>query len=723
MPTKKPPKPEVKEIATTDKDIDIFAGYLKRLENPDLVLRTEAKGKGLKLYDEVDRDAHAGSVLQTRYLAVVGKEWNVEPAKAVPGRGRPASETREQKIADFVGDAFLDTNFDHGRQELLKAILYGFYVWEIMWDYSEGDVAIKKLMSKHPRRFVFTPQRELRLLTPQNMIEGEPVPDRKFIVFTYGSSDNPYGEGLGRRLWWPVWFKKHGIKFWVIFAEKFGSPTTQGKYPTGTPQEDQNKLLDMLEKIQQEAGIIFPENMDVSLLEAARKTSTDTYQNLCQFMDMQISKAVLGQTATTEGTPGKLGSEEARENVRQDIIKADADLLCEHLNATLIPWLVDYNFPDIHDYPKIWIHTEEEEDLKPLAERDKILVKEIGLPVTRQYFYDTYNIPRPEEEDEDLVIVPATPAPGFSFAEKRDGQDQIDAMVGKAAKEAVPFFEYFAKSIDRLGGDAISLADLRARIPGHYEQLIDQGFTEHLAQKLIAADRVGTDSVLKEAGGSFQEAQWGLGLPFEEAIDYFRDWAFTISGITKAELLSEIKEEILRAMEEGLTLADFRKALSEIFERHGYAALNPWRIDTIYRTNLQNAYQSGRLRQTMDDAVLSARPYWRYVAVRDMATRPEHAAMHGRIFRADSPVWQTWYPPNGFNCRCTVQTVSAREMERNKWSEEIEDPTGRLFEPVDIETGYKLPARPLMPDQGWNHMPGRIDLKGLLAEKLRALQS
>ena len=66
-------RPITDEIATTQKDIDVFAGWLQRLENPDPTLRTESKGKGLKLYDEVDRDSHAGSVLQTRYLSVVGK--------------------------------------------------------------------------------------------------------------------------------------------------------------------------------------------------------------------------------------------------------------------------------------------------------------------------------------------------------------------------------------------------------------------------------------------------------------------------------------------------------------------------------------------------------------------------------------------------------------------------------------------------------------------------
>lgn len=89
--------------------------------------------------------------------------------------------------------------------------------------------------------------------------------------------------------------------------------------------------------------------------------------------------------------------------------------------------------------------------------------------------------------------------------------------------------------------------------------------------------------------------------------------------------------------------------------------------------------------------------------------------MHGRIFRHDHPVWRTWYPANGFNCRCQVVTVSAREMEREGWTVETEDPTGLLIEPVDAPSGMKMPARPLMPDSGFGARAG--DLEGLLDDK------
>lgn len=415
-------KPEIKEIATAAKDIDIFAGYLKRLENPDPVLLSESTGKGIKLYDEVDRDAHAGSVFQTRYLAVVNKEWQVDPGQPSADRRRPTPEEKKaQEIADFVKQVLLSCNFDQARQEMLQGILYGFYGAEVMWEYSNGKILVNKILAKHPRRFIFTPERELRLLTPSSMIEGEPVPDRKFVTFTYGSSDNPYGKGLGQKCWWPVWFKKHGIKFWVIFAEKFGAPTPWGKYPSGTKKEDQDKLLVGLAAMQQESAIITPDGMLIELIEAARQSSVNTYESLCEFMDKQISKAVLGHTASAEATPGKLGSEDQAVEIRADYVKADADLLAECLNATLIRWIVDFNFGPQPVYPKFWVRTEPEKDLKSLADRDKVLVREIGVPAPKRYFYETYDIPEPEEGEEIITPPAAGPLPMFSERSRARG--------------------------------------------------------------------------------------------------------------------------------------------------------------------------------------------------------------------------------------------------------------------------------------------------------------
>lgn len=498
-------KPQITdEIAVIEKDVDIFQGWLKRLENPDPVLRTEAAGRGLRLYDEVDRDAHAGSVLQQRTLAIVGKEWEIIPAKSARKMGRPTSTTQEQVVADYVSSVLENCNFDQARQELLKAILYGFYCGEVMWQYrKDGNLDIKKIIGKHPRRFLFTPKRELRLLTLASMIEGEALPERKFIVFTYGDSDNPYGCGLGRRLWWPVWFKKNGVKFWLVFLEKFGLPTTVGKYPPGASKEDKAALREALEAIQSETGLTFPDTMDVSFLEASR-AGTVTHQQLCEYMDRQISKAVLGQTASTEGTAGKLGNEQAQENVRQEITEADADLLDACMNDPdgLIRWVVDYNFPGVEAYPKIKTYANPKPDLKAQSEIDKVLVCDIGLDVGEEYFYSTYGIPKPLEGEKLVKPVPKTQtapvipgAPQFSELTIRSTftpeQQAIEGLKASARDKGNDLMSPILAPVRQAIKTSATFEEAKAKIMAAYGDMDDAKLTEWLAESMFSADAWG----------------------------------------------------------------------------------------------------------------------------------------------------------------------------------------------------------------------------------------
>lgn len=492
-------KPITDEIATTDKDIDIYAGWIKRLENPDPTLRTEAGGKGLKLYDEVDRDSHAGSVLQSRYLSVVGKDWEILPGKSGIKEGRPTATPQDEIIAEFVKARLEDCNFNQVRLELLQAILYGFYVAEVLWEYADGAVKIKKIIGKHPRRFCFTLERELRLLTPQNMIDGEDVPAKKFIVFTYADSDNPYGKGIGRKLWWPVWFKKHGIKFWLTFLEKFAMPTPVGKYPPGTEPKQQQALLDAIDAIQHETGIKIPDTMAIDLLEASRAGQV-SYESICDYMDKQMSKTVLCQTATTEGTPGKLGNEEAQGETKQEVVEADSDLLDDCLNEGLIPWTVDYNFPAVKEYPKIKTRAEKKPDLKEQSEIDKTVTVDIGVPVGTKYFYKTYGIPEPDA-GEDLVK-PALPMSGGEFAERKSRytpeQENIEGLVEETTKQAQAAMSGILEPVKKMIASATSLEDLRDNLLQVYSEMDPAELEELMARTMYVADLYGRATVREE---------------------------------------------------------------------------------------------------------------------------------------------------------------------------------------------------------------------------------
>ena len=99
----------------------------------------------------------------------------------------------------------------------------------------------------------------------------------------------------------------------------------------------------------------------------------------------------------------------------------------------------------------------------------------------------------------------------------------------------------------------------------------------------------------------------------------------------------------------------------------GISARAPHYWETVYRTNLATSYQVGRWKQITEPAVRAARPYLRYVSARLPTSRQSHVDKHGLVYPTDHPFWRQWYPPNGFNCKCTVMSVSESLLDRRGW--------------------------------------------------------
>lgn len=218
-------------------------------------------------------------------------------------------------------------------------------------------------------------------------------------------------------------------------------------------------------------------------------------------------------------------------------------------------------------------------------------------------------------------------------------------------------------------------------------------------------------------------------LKFKDAVDFWQDKvelstseyyklsdeakmkAFAVSGIAKGDELSMVYDALTRAIEGKIGFADFKRGLSDVWEKRGWIGVGAWRVDNIFRTNVQAAYMAGRWKQAGRAA--GTRPYGQYSAVRDTRTRLTHVAAHGMVYPLDHAFWDTWWPLNGFRCRCTVKTLSERQVKARGLKVETEDMTGKLVEPVDPKTGNKMPARLMMPDPGFMYHPGKSAFGGI----------
>lgn len=126
------------------------------------------------------------------------------------------------------------------------------------------------------------------------------------------------------------------------------------------------------------------------------------------------------------------------------------------------------------------------------------------------------------------------------------------------------------------------------------------------------------------------------------------------SSAATAQLIAKVRElleqELRRQLAEGVSLRSFQQAVPQILEQQGLSALDPHRIETVFRTNMNAAYNAGRVKQIESTPALSATFQWlQYNAIIDGRQRPSHGAMNGRVYHRDSDVWKVWMPPNGFN--------------------------------------------------------------------------
>ena len=192
------------------------------------------------------------------------------------------------------------------------------------------------------------------------------------------------------------------VKDWVSFCEVYGMPLRIGKYDPGASEADKQELLDAIVRIGSDAAGIIPETTMIEFKEANKTTSADIYEQLARYCDEQISKAILGQTLTSDSGGGSYAQSKTHNEVRHDLTAADAKALAVTIRRDIIRPLVEYNFGADANVPFIRFNSDEEEDQKEAVDMYRTLVCDMGLKVPASHVYKRFSIPEPEEGEETL---------------------------------------------------------------------------------------------------------------------------------------------------------------------------------------------------------------------------------------------------------------------------------------------------------------------------------
>jgi phage gp29-like protein len=389
----------------------------------------------LELAEEMEeKDLHYLAVLGTRKNAVSQLDLIV---RAV------SSAAEDQRAAQLVREMIVDgpIQLDSVLFDILDAVGKGFSATEIVWDRSGREWSPVELKWRDPRWFAFdwisgeqvlvrTLKGELEKMpsgvekqprhfggdarfTGWSQTEigiqpmTAPLAPFKFIVhFAKAKAGLPIRGGLARAAGWSYLFKNYVLKDWVTFTEVFGQPLRVGKYHPGASEQDKQALLQAVSNIGTDAAAIIPESMIIEFTEAHQSSSADLYQRFCEYLDAQVSKAVLGQTLTTEmpRSGGSRAAAQVHEAVRRDILNADARRLAATLRRDLIRPVVDLNMGPQAHYPTIELGLPDDSDVKVFAEIVAMLADR-GLRVSQKTVLDKLGIAQAGATD--AVLSPA----------------------------------------------------------------------------------------------------------------------------------------------------------------------------------------------------------------------------------------------------------------------------------------------------------------------------
>ena len=546
-----------------------------------------------------------------------------------------------------------------------KSVLEIMWAWQTSGQY-RGTWVIDDLIHCDPDCFTFeyVPQideatgtktyvRQM-LYDPNAGGAGTPVPPGKFICLSH-DEDRERADGISILQCLAVydWYQRNNFVFWMVHLNRYGSPAVVGKYPKGAGRKVIERLIATIRSFQQETGIVIPDDQQVEILSAQQRDGTG-FEKLNDIIVKIISEVVTGNAMSMEMSQvGSFAATKATTaEIRTILLHARAVAIDGVVNRQLIPAFMHYNYPDTQEYPR-------QQMLPPRAE-------------------DIYN---PASSTQSVVMEK-------TFQKKTPDADDLDALYARSMADGLQVF-------DRVWIQPALAKIEQANTPEEVKQaflLSDEPdvtpYVEFLQRVFVSAYGVGLWRVQRQIeqakrfekevdvskslsdAADLDTVKWILlnkplmsKKDFEKLSDDMKRKAFTIAGQESAELQYYIREEIVAAVGQGMTLDEIRAYAMTAFDRYGITEQTNYHAATVFRTNLESAFADAQWIAIHDEKNLSEIAFLEYVTERDVRVRPKHRAMDGIIRPVNDPVWLIWWPPNGYNCRCRIRIITKKEAD------------------------------------------------------------
>lgn len=696
------------EVSWAD-PLNLFQGRMFTPYNPSQLVTRQ----GMKVFDRMRTDDQVKASMSFKKHAVLVSGWEVRP---------PEGKARDWEPVKFV--KWVLDHIEGSLEETLIAVMsfldYGYSCSEKVYYESQkgpfkNKIHLKAVKDRKPHTFDFKTDEYGNLLELQQTLPtGRKVfPPEKFVIFSH---DKEFGNWYGRSdleaAYRPWWCKVNTYQWFTMYLERLGIPPIFALYdPNAYNTKQKNDLKSVITNMQAATSGILPRparpdgKAEETLDFWTPQFSAQARQVFVPALDMfnrDIARSIL--------MPGLLGFSPdvqegsfARAKTHFDVFMMVVQYIRVRIEKRImadqiIKPLVDMNFPDLDEYPvfKFLPITDEvrgdllenwismvEKGVVNTQERDedhiRTLLKfpdregEWVKPQPRQPNnpFDPNN-PNTNPGDQKKPAPPdnkkpdGKPTPFTIFRQPDSYEEQVDFKeIASSLNELEKRTLLGLREILTVSRDALlvfvgrneknlnkMLSDLRLKGMNDVQNLIREFLNESFAR--------GEMFLRKEIHGRYQEAP---NFRPKEALNWLNTTSVTVSGITRDQILNDVKNELMTGIGKGESIGQMQDRIKGVFDPYlgnesiirDQEQLQPYRLETIVRTNATTAFNQGRLveaRQSGD--FLQA---MRYSAVLDERTTEVCRYLDGKIFKLNSPDLDRLKPPRHFNCRSILVAV------------------------------------------------------------------
>lgn len=472
-----------------------LSGILRAADDGDLTAQHRL------FADMEERDAHLLCEMGKRKLAVMDLDWDIVPPRNATAAEKSNAEWLKEVLTDAV-DPFEDLLL-----AMMEGVGHGFSAVEMEWR-REGA---EWLPAFHPRpqewfrldRF----RRELRLLDAS--ADGAAMQPFGWVLHTHGKTKTKTGYlgrmGLHRALVWPFLYKAYSLGDFAEFLETYGLPIVLGKYYQGASADEKSSLMRAVTALGHDARAIMPADMAIEINKVSADGSGTPHLAMIDWADRAQSKAVLGQTTSSEARATGLGSGVAtvHNEVRHDIRNADARQIAGTATRDVLYPLLALNrgADSLARCPRLVFDTGGAEDVTAYADALPKLTG-IGMRIDPEWAHEKLRIPPPPDGKPALgeaTLQAASPAALAALTAQGASLPPWAVLAaGQLAAEADPAVAAMIDRLRAMADAASSLDELSAMIDAAWPKIDNADLVTSLRAAFAAADLQGRHEVRQE---------------------------------------------------------------------------------------------------------------------------------------------------------------------------------------------------------------------------------